>query len=75
MGPLEQRIAQQVPLEPGSEEEVELRAGAVQSIELACRLLPHKYAIFPAQLDSFLWNTAQEHVHASQSHQTITYFY
>jgi putative queuosine salvage protein len=51
---LERRIDAEELLVHGSPEEVELRACAVQAIELLSRSLDHRFS--PAQIDAVLWN-------------------
>lgn len=55
---LERRIEAGELLEHGSAEEVELRAGAIESVELLTRELGGRLA--PAQIDAVLWNRGRE---------------
>jgi hypothetical protein len=68
-------------LPAGGPAEIELRASAVQCVEMLCQHfraaptdgLAH---IFPAQVDDYLWNYSQSStVKARPRHRTITYFY
>ncbi len=76
---LAERIEAGQPLEAGSVEEVELRASAVQCVELACQWLNERQPeqpIFPAQLDNYLWNLSQStEIKSRPRHRTVTYFY
>ncbi len=77
---LEQAIEAGEYLPAGSTAEVELRANAVQCVEIICQYLrenqPGQIPIFPAQLDSYLWNYSQSRrIKSRPRHRTITYFY
>ena len=59
-------------LEPGGEEEVELRACAVH----ACEQLAARQGVAPRVLDNWLWNRALEPRYAARpAHRTRTVFY
>jgi hypothetical protein len=67
-------------LPSNSPEEIEIRAAAVYCVEETCRLVNQRSVpddhIFPAELDVYLWNRAQDLRYKSRPrHLTRTYFY
>lgn len=74
------RVAKAELLEAGSPEEIEIRAAGVFCVEETVRLLNQRsdpdQHIYPAQLDNFLWNTAQDSRYkSSPRHLTHSFFY
>jgi hypothetical protein len=59
-------------IEAGSEEEIELRAGAIHAVELMAK----QRKTTPARLDYVLWNQGQaKHYKSLPRHRTKTFFY
>lgn len=71
------RIDAEEPIEPGSGEEVEIRAVALHACELLLAELRRRgRRVLAMQLDYFLWNLGQEPRYASRpSHLTRTIYY
>lgn len=74
---LAEKVDQMIPLDPGSEEEVEIRANTIWAVELICqesnRLGKEVHA---NEIDWLLWNLGQDDVfRAKPYHRTVTIFY
>jgi hypothetical protein len=76
-----ERLAEKVdlmtPLEPGSEEEIEIRANAIWAVELVRRELKRLGREIPAsEIDGLLWHLGQDdRFRAKPYHRTVTTFY
>jgi len=74
---LESRIENGRPIEASSDEEIELRAGSIWSVELMVRALcTRRHAQHPAWIvDEHLWHHAHDPEVTIQHHKTITWYY
>lgn len=76
-GVLGEKVDQEVLLEPGSREEVEIRANTIWAVELIRRELDRAGKPLRAfQIDWLLWNLGQGSVYRTKPyHKTLTIFY
>jgi len=76
-GSLAKKIDQRILLEPGSPEEVEIRANTIWTVELIREELEHRGKILRAfEIDWLLWNLGQDDAFRKKPyHRTITVFY
>jgi hypothetical protein len=75
---LAQRIDAETLIPAGSDEEIEIRACALHTVELlAAELQSHGQAVAPMQLDYLLWNRGQERYYKQTKprHRTRSVFY
>ena len=74
---LAKKVDQQVLLEPGSLEEVEIRANTIWTVELIRRELEHTgKALRTFEIDWLLWNLGQDDAFREKPyHRTVTIFY
>jgi hypothetical protein len=66
-----------MPLEPGSEEEIEIRANTVWAVELICQEIKRLgNEVRASEIDWLLWNLGQDdEFRAKPYHRTVTTFY
>ena len=73
---LAERIDSQVLLEPGSEEEVEIRAGTIWACELLRRaMLKRSHPLTASEIDQRLWLAGQNSADMRPYHRTRTIYY
>ena len=74
---LENKINNEIKIESGSAEEVEIRAFAVQCVEELRKILSRKSPdIKSAQIDYYIWEQSQAQKYKSiPRHKTVTFFY
>ncbi|MFN2292340.1 MAG: queuosine 5'-phosphate N-glycosylase/hydrolase [Anaerolineae bacterium] len=74
--PLAERVDNQLPLEAGCEEEVEIRANTVWAVELMRQELEALGVRLPSyQIDWLLWYSSQDSGHMKPYHRTRTIYY
>ena len=74
---LSEKVDRMIPLEAGSEEEVEIRAGTIWAVELMRREMKHLgQEVTAGEIDWLLWNLGQQdRFRAKPYHRTVTTFY
>jgi hypothetical protein len=74
--PLAERVDNQVPIEAGSEQEVEIRANTVWAVELMGQEMDAMGVHLPSyQIDWMLWYASQDSGHMKPYHRTRTIYY
>jgi hypothetical protein len=74
--PLAEKVDNQVLIQAGSEEEVEIRANTVWAVELMAQQLEASGVHYPSyQIDWMLWHASQESGHMKPYHRTRTIYY
>jgi len=74
---LARKVDQKILLEPGSDEEIEIRANTIWAVEMICRELEQMgKALRAFEIDWILWNMGQRSLFKSRPHhRTVTIFY
>jgi Queuosine salvage protein len=74
---LAEKVNLMMPLEPGSEEEIEIRANTVWAVELICQEMKRLgKEVHASEIDWVLWNLGQDdRFRAKPYHRTVTTFY
>jgi hypothetical protein len=76
-GRLAEKVDLMMPLEPGSEEEIEIRANTIWAVELVRQELKRLGKVFLASdIDGFLWHLGQRDEYRTKPyHRTVNTFY
>ena len=74
---LAEKVDRKIHLDPGSEEEVEIRANTVWAVELICREMRGLgKKVGASEIDWLLWNLGQDDgFRAKPYHRTVTMYY
>lgn len=75
-GPLAEKVDNQIPIEAGSEKEVEIRASTIWAVEMIGQELEALGVRLPSyQIDWMLWHASQDSTHMRPYHRTRTIYY